>query len=138
MRAGGEVFALAPTGHDLDLLLGQSLGEAIEKRTVDPATRCALVPVPIHSAAALPRIDHTLGPNRGVAAATDLPIHRALARSHRPTQHRLRPGSGPAKVAGAIRPRRGVDLEGRCDPRRWKSPRREPSIRRPGEALRRP
>jgi predicted amidophosphoribosyltransferase len=100
-------------GHDLGLLLGRALADAIDDAGL-PRDRCTLVPVPCSFRRRLSRgIDHSLVLTRGVAAATGLPICRALRRSHRPTQLSVPASERAANVAGSIRPRTGVNLRGR-------------------------
>jgi predicted amidophosphoribosyltransferase len=98
-------------GHELGLLLGRSLAATIEAEGVG---ECVLVPVPCSLRRRLVRgIDHSLVLTRGVAAATGLPVVRALARSHRPTQLSVPAGQRAANVAGSIRIRGTPDLRGR-------------------------
>lgn len=100
-------------GHDLGLLLGAALNRAIDDAEL-PRDHCVLVPVPCSFRRRIARgIDHTLVLSRGVAAATGLPIVRALSRSHRPTQLSLPASQRAENIAGSMRPRRGVDLAGR-------------------------
>ncbi len=94
-------------GHELGLLLGQSLARALDSAGIPP-DQCALVPVPCSFRRRLARgIDHTLVLTRGVAAATGLPIRRPLSRAHRPTQLSLPASQRAANVANAIRCRPG-------------------------------
>jgi predicted amidophosphoribosyltransferase len=98
-------------GHELGVLLGRSLASTIE---AEGAGECVVVPVPCSFRRRLARgIDHSLVLARGVAAGSGLPIVRALARSHRPTQLSVPAGQRAANVAGSIRVRGAPDLAGR-------------------------
>jgi ComF family protein len=100
-------------GHDLGRMLGRSLAVALENAGVAPQD-CALVPVPCSFRRRIVRgIDHTLVLARGVAAASGVPILRALARKHRPSQVTVPTSRRAANVSGSIRLRRGADLADR-------------------------
>lgn len=99
-------------GDDLGRLLGERLVIELIAAGVDQG-RVVLVPVPMTVRRRMARgIDHTLTLARGMARASGFPILEALSRSHRPSQLSV-PASGRWRnVAGSIRLRHGVDLEG--------------------------
>ncbi len=93
-------------GDQLGRMLGESVAAELSLAGVD---RAVLVPVPMSLRRwLLTGIDHSLVICRGVAAATGLPIVRALSRRHRPSQRAVAPSKRAANVARAFRPRQGM------------------------------
>ena len=86
-------------GEDLGRLLGERLLEAgLEKG------RAVVVPMPTTIWRRTARgIDHSMVLARGVAAAVDGRVVRALCRSHRPSQRTLSPAERSRNVSGAFR-----------------------------------
>jgi predicted amidophosphoribosyltransferase len=95
-------------GDQLGRLLGEAVAAELSLVGVN-RDRAVLVPVPMSLRRWLfTGIDHSLVICRGVAAATELPIVRALSRKHRPSQRAVAPSKRVANVARAFGVRRSM------------------------------
>ncbi|MCC6678065.1 MAG: ComF family protein [Phycisphaerales bacterium] len=101
-----------PAGRDLGRLLGERLMVELAAAGVEPA-RAVLVPIPMSRRRRLARgIDHTLVLARGIREVTGLPIARALARRHRPSQLEVPASQRRANASRSFRVRRGAIVAG--------------------------
>jgi len=117
VRLGEYTGILRDAVHDLKFTawrrvgreLGRELGKAIAARLDAagiPRTSAVLVPVPTTMRRRLSRgLDHTLVLARAARRETGIPIVRALARSHRPSQLEVPQSARRANVARSMRPR---------------------------------
>jgi predicted amidophosphoribosyltransferase len=102
-------------GDDLGRLLGQSVGEALDRAAI-PRSLVTVVPVPSSLRRRLTRgVDHALVIARGLAAHLNAPIAQPLRRLHRPAQATLPRSDRLSNVSRAFRPRYllGSPLHGR-------------------------
>jgi len=99
-------------GTDLGRMLGERLEDALERACV-PIECVVLVPMPTTMRRRLARgIDHTTVLARGVRDVLGVPIVRAVAREHRPSQTHVPQSQRRDNVARSMRLRSGVDLSG--------------------------